>query len=187
MDKFEWILEQITDLREWDVVALHNEYCESSNDMDSYIYDMSELDEIISGSASEILNQIDLDSFNLNDDYIQYGVHGFSSSDFPLSDGWIYPQDIARAINDGYFDASAYIDFDEFNDNIIQRLQSLGNADLVRVILQAQGYNPYFDESRNAWYDLDDDELIDDVDYIVYEDDLESLVDDYGEELVGLL
>ena len=43
-EKIKAILEEISTS---DIITIHNEYCNESNNMDDYIYDMSEFDEIM--------------------------------------------------------------------------------------------------------------------------------------------
>ena len=182
MDRFDWILEQLDQLSESDLVALHNEYCEEGNNMDDYIYEMYMLDELLSGSATYILNHVNFDSFNLNDDYIQFSVYGVQSSSYPEND-WIYKEDIARAIDSEDFDPSNYIDLSDYGSQLVEQLHNLSHDELIRLILTVEGYNPSFDESTNQWYD-DDGETIDDTEYTIYTDDLESFVDDYQDEIL---
>ena len=186
MDRYDWILEQINNLDVQDLVDLHNEYCEYNNDMDSYIYDIGMIDELLNGSsATDILEQIDFDSFKLTDSYLQYTIYGFHTTNYPLEDDWIFPEDIARSIDEGNFEPSDSIDLAGFNEQLIDKLEELSNDELIKLILSVEGYEqPYYDESTNTWYDSDNDEPIDDNEYEIYIDDLESLVNDYGEEIM---
>ena len=49
MTRYEKIKEFLEELDTVDIIMLHNQYCEESNNMDDYIYNMEEFDEIMQG------------------------------------------------------------------------------------------------------------------------------------------
>lgn len=49
MTRYEKIKEFLEELGTADIIMLHNQYCEESNNMDDYIYNMEEFDEIMQG------------------------------------------------------------------------------------------------------------------------------------------
>lgn len=64
-----------------EIIKAYNEYCESMNDMDSIIYDMSEFNEIMSSLppieiACEVLNG----NFDPADDYFTFDGYGNAES-----------------------------------------------------------------------------------------------------------
>lgn len=77
--KYNRIMEFLADMPDAYVLELHNYWCECNNDMYNRVYDMNELDDLVHGTAMEILNQIDMENFDKDDLYITYNIHGVRS------------------------------------------------------------------------------------------------------------
>ena len=96
-DIIERVVEYISN--EWgssDIISAWNDYCDSNNYYDNRIEYVAEIDDLEQGSASEILSHIDLDSFNLNDEYMVYSTYGWQSFGYwDDSDSPIYLSDLA--------------------------------------------------------------------------------------------
>ena len=99
-EKVEAIKNIIEDMDDSDAVALHNEYCNETNDYDDEIIEMERFDEICEGmTPSEIARSIFFGDFNPNHDYFHFNGYGnFESTDFPTD--WIYLSDIAKEVVD---------------------------------------------------------------------------------------
>ena len=99
-EKVETIKNIIEDMDDSDAVALHNEYCDETNDYDDEIIEMEIFDEICEGmTPSDIARSIFYGNFNPNHEYFHYNGYGnFESTDCPTD--WIYPGDIAREVVD---------------------------------------------------------------------------------------
>ena len=97
-----------------DAVALHNEWCDATNNLDDEIINMERFDELCEGmTPSEIASSIVYGKFNPNHDYFHYNGYGNFESTYDPTD-WIYPGDIARDIVD---DERAF-DNDEIQEEI---------------------------------------------------------------------
>ena len=110
----EKVREAIYDLAESEQIELWNERCEDYNYMDDYIYN-NDPDELMSGQKpSDILSEVDMDSYSLNDDWACYTIYGWASFNW-LSDK-NSPFDIDELIEwyceDGYEDTSL-LDYEE--------------------------------------------------------------------------
>lgn len=118
MTRFEAIENVLQEMSTQDIVAIHNSYCDSSNNMDDWIYNMEEFDEIMSGvSPWEIARSCYFgEDFNPCCDYFRFnGYANLESFDFaPGGNSGIYTYDIAK-----------YIDRNE---------ESLGNDDIQNVL-----------------------------------------------------
>lgn len=62
---------------EREIVDTWNEY-QTANNYEARLYNMSELDELVTGTATEILNQLD-DDFDINDPYFVFTIYGVES------------------------------------------------------------------------------------------------------------
>lgn len=83
MSKKEQIIEVLENLSTEDAVYVWNEYCEYTNNMDDYIYDMDELDYILWDLApSDVLEAVYTDCFSINDSYFYYSIYGIKSADW---------------------------------------------------------------------------------------------------------
>lgn len=100
-----------------DLKDLYNEYCERNN-YDDIIYDMCELDDILNGTATEILRKIDLDNFDMNEDYFYYTIYGIKSCDYVT-------------------DCEGYCE-DDIVDSILRNNRGFGNEE-IGEILDANG------------------------------------------------
>lgn len=118
------IIEALNNLDNSDLIAIHNEYCDACNDPDSRIYDMCDIDEMLSGySPSDIAGMIFYGSFNPNDDYFTFdGYANLASFDYVTqSECPICEVDIAEYI----------VDYDEDfgNDDIREILDAADEDD----------------------------------------------------------
>lgn len=83
MTSLERITEVLNDLSDYELIDVHNRYCENNNYMDDYIDYMSEIDCMFSGmSATELLSKIDFDNFDVNNNYFVYTIYGLVSFDY---------------------------------------------------------------------------------------------------------
>ena len=99
-EKVEAIKNIIACMGESDAVALHNEWCNDTNNYDDEIIEMGLFDEICEGmKPSEVARSIVYGDFNPSHDYFRYNGYGnFESTVYPTH--WIYPGDIARDVVD---------------------------------------------------------------------------------------
>lgn len=83
MKSLDRIIEVLNDLSDYELIDVHNRYCENNNYMDDYIEYMSEIDCMFSGmSATEFLSKIDFDNFDVNNNYFVYTIYGLVSFDY---------------------------------------------------------------------------------------------------------
>ena len=97
-----FIEEELTDREK---VELHNRYCAETNNLDSYIYNMGEFDEIMSSETpSDIALKIYNGEFCPNDDYFTF--NGYNNLKSGYGDELVYAYDIARHIceNEDFLD-----------------------------------------------------------------------------------
>ena len=112
MKTIEEIKDYLEDLSENDLAQLWNTYCENVNYYDDTIYDMDELDELLSGdSPSELATKIYYGEFCPNDHYFTFNGCGNLESGY--ADELISIEDMARYIleNEDYLDDD---DLEEF-------------------------------------------------------------------------
>lgn len=93
----ERLTEILDNMDDYEIVELHNRYCEGRNSMDDYIYEMYTIDELLDGlTPKEVLNSV-ASGFNERDSWIQYNGYGYlESSDDPRD--FIFESDIINAI-----------------------------------------------------------------------------------------
>lgn len=93
----ERLTEILDNMDDYEIVELHNRYCEGRNSMDDYIYEMYMIDELLDGlTPKEVLNSV-ASGFNERDSWIQYNGYGYlESSDDPRD--FIFESDIINAI-----------------------------------------------------------------------------------------
>lgn len=102
MTTYEIIKEVLESMNTAEIITIHNEYCEASNNVDDYIYSMNELDEIMGNmKPSEILRACFYGKeFCPNHDYFRFnGYANLESFGFaPEGNSGIYISDIADYI-----------------------------------------------------------------------------------------
>lgn len=118
MTRFEAIENVLLEMNTQDIIEIHNRYCDSSGNMEDWIYNMEEFDEVMSGESPwEIARCCYFgESFNPCRDYFRFnGYANLESFDYaPGGNSGVYTFDIAR-----------YIDEEE---------DSLGNDDIQNVL-----------------------------------------------------
>lgn len=73
----ELLKEQFSNLTDDAIVAVHNIYCDNNNDVDSMIYSMDELEDIMySVDKFKLLRMAFYGNFNPNDDYFAFNGYG---------------------------------------------------------------------------------------------------------------
>lgn len=103
MTRYDAIKNVLEEMNTADIIAVHNEYCDGSNNMDDYIYGMDEFDEIMG-------NMLPLDivraayyghEFNPTHDYFRFnGYANLESFDFASDENsGVYVSDIAAYID----------------------------------------------------------------------------------------
>ena len=104
----EEVLEMLRDMDDYELVAIHNEYCDEVNYVDDRIYSMGEFDELYcmdGKSPLDVIRDAFNGSFNPNDDWFRWNGYGnLESTDRP--EDWMDLDDIADYIveNDEDFD-----------------------------------------------------------------------------------
>lgn len=78
MDKKEFIKNYIKEnFTDWELLALHNAYCESINGCDSCIYDMASFKELHDGmDILDIIDRVTYGDFRSGDEYWMYNAYG---------------------------------------------------------------------------------------------------------------
>lgn len=103
MTRYEKIKSVLENMDTAEIIAIHNEYCDTTNNMDEYIYEMSEFDEIMCNmSPWEIARACFYGhEFCPAHDYFRFnGYANLESFDFaPDGNSGIYISDIARYID----------------------------------------------------------------------------------------
>ena len=111
MTRYEMILNYLKTLRETyetdTLVSIHNEYCDSNNCMDDYIYSMNDFDEIFSGSDPwEVARTCFYGDFRPTDDYFYFNGYGnccsfdVISNQENFTNSPVYLEDIASYMDD---------------------------------------------------------------------------------------
>ena len=101
--RYEAIKDCLDNMSTADLVGVHNEYIENTNNYDDQIFDMYEFDEICQGmSPPDIAQRIYYGDFRICDDYFRYnGYANFESFDYADDEkSGIYTSDIARYIDE---------------------------------------------------------------------------------------
>lgn len=103
MTRYEKIKNALDEMGTAEIIAIHNTYCDASNNMDDYIYDMSEFDEIMGNMTPwEIARACFYGhEFCPAHDYFRFnGYANLESFDFaPEGNSGIYTSDIADYID----------------------------------------------------------------------------------------
>lgn len=103
MTRYEAIKKALEEMGTADIITIHNAYCDSSDNMDDYIYDMSEFDEIMGNmSPWEIARCCYYGhEFCPAHDYFRFnGYANLESFDFaPGGNSGVYISDIAQYID----------------------------------------------------------------------------------------
>ncbi len=97
MEKLTNLLEEMS---ESELLTIHNNYCDSANGYDNYIYNMDDLNELLDGkSPEEIARLIFYGDFNPNHDYFTFNGYGNleSITGYNLTD-YIFISDIVDYI-----------------------------------------------------------------------------------------
>lgn len=103
MTRYEMIKELLDNMADDELIAIHNEYCSNSNNMDDYIYRMEEFDEIMQGYTPWDLARCCYfgKEFNPCHEYFQFnGYANLESADYIGGNIQIYTSDIAKYIDD---------------------------------------------------------------------------------------
>lgn len=109
-----FIEEELTDREK---VELNNRYCAETNNMDDYVYNMCEFDEIMSGETPEnIARKIYFGEFCPNDNYFIFNGYGNLISGY--GDELVSAYDIARHIceNEDFLDNDEIEEFCNSDD-----------------------------------------------------------------------
>lgn len=97
-----------------ETINLYNEYAERNNY--TRIYSTSEIDYLLTGSASEIISAIDTDNFNLNDDWmVCHDLYGYQTFSY-------------------YDDDNSPIDIREIAEYIIRNDECLEDSDVYAYV-----------------------------------------------------
>lgn len=103
MTRYEMIKELLDNMCDDELIAIHNEYCSSSNNMDDYIYRMEEFDEIMQNYTPWELARCCYfgKEFNPCHEYFQFnGYANLESADYIGGNIQVYTSDIAQYIDD---------------------------------------------------------------------------------------
>lgn len=111
--KIEMIIECLEGILDCELIEVHNNYCINQTCMEDYIYSMEELNEVVQGTASEVLRQIDHEDFNLDDEYFIDTIYGYRSFTY---------------------DFDSYIDFERLAEYILTNNDELGNGEILTVL-----------------------------------------------------
>lgn len=91
-DLLEYVAECFGNLAEYQQVSYWNAYCEDENYLDDIIYSMDIVQEDLENrTAWELLTRsiVDMDSFNVNDEWAVSTIYGWKSADDPYDlVGW---------------------------------------------------------------------------------------------------
>jgi len=115
MTRYERIKEALENMNTAEIVAAHNAYCEANNNMDDYIYNMEEFDEVMNGSTPwEATRAAFYGDFRPCDDYFRFnGYANLESFDYWKEEtSGIYTSDIAQYIDDN----DDNLDIDEISE-----------------------------------------------------------------------
>ena len=97
-----------------EIIDLYNQYADKNRY--TRIYSTSEIDCLLTGSASEILSYIDTDNFNLNDDWMIYhDLYGYQTFNY-------------------YDDNNSPVDIREIAEYIIRNDEYLENSDIYAYV-----------------------------------------------------
>ena len=103
MTRYEKIKNALDEMGTAEIIAIHNTYCDASNNMDDYIYDMGEFDEIMGNmTAWEVARACYYGhEFCPAHDYFRFnGYANLESFDFaPDGNSGVYTSDIAEFID----------------------------------------------------------------------------------------
>lgn len=103
MTRFEVIENALRKMSTEDIIAIHNAYCDASNNMDDYIYSMSDFDEVMYGVSPWKVARCCYfgESFNPCRDYFRFnGYANLESFDYaPGGNSGVYTYDIAEYID----------------------------------------------------------------------------------------
>ena len=113
--KLEMIIEGLYNVLDNELIEIHNNYCIANTYMDDYIYNMSELDDVLQGNASDILSQIDIAEFDINDRYFIDTIYGYRSFGYACSD-------------------ACEIDVEAIAKYILDNDDELGNGEILTVL-----------------------------------------------------
>ena len=107
----EEVLEMLRDMDNWELIGVHNQYCDKASYADDMIYDMSMLNEFYyDKDPLDILRDAYNGAFNPNDDWFRWNGYGnLESTDRPVDD---------------------WIDIDEIADYIVENDEDLGSKDI---------------------------------------------------------
>ena len=125
------LAEIIERLDDNEIVEVHNNYCEEVNYPDDIIYSMAEFDDLVTGTASEIINQISVSDFNLNDDYFVFDIYGIKSFSW-MGDG------------------GCPVDADEIAQYAIDNEEDFGNNEISEFLEELA------DREDDGWNDEDE-------------------------------
>ena len=123
-DMREEVMEMLNDMKDYELVAIHNEYCDEVNYVDDRIYSMGEFNELYcmdGKSPLDIIMDAYGGSFNPNDDWFRWdGLGNLESTDYPGND---------------------WIDIDEIADYIVENDDALRNDDIRDLMDEIEAEN----------------------------------------------
>lgn len=103
MTRYEKIKNALDEMGTAEIIAIHNAYCGASNNMDDYIYDMGEFDEIMGNMTAWEVARVCYygHEFCPAHDYFRFnGYANLESFDFaPDGNSGVYTSDIAEFID----------------------------------------------------------------------------------------
>ena len=110
----EKLYDVIDGMSDYELITLHNKYCDSVSDYESRIYYMDELDDVMDEfSTVDIFNRVYYGNFNPNDSFFTF-------------DGYDNLESLNRLSN--------YIYISEIIDYIIEEKNSLSNDDIQKIL-----------------------------------------------------
>lgn len=128
----EEVLEMLRDMDDYELVAIHNGYCNEANYVDDKIYSMSEFDELYycmdGKSPLDVIRDAFNGSFNPNDDWFRWNGYGnLESTDRPIDD---------------------WVDIDDIADYIVENDEDLGDKDIRDLLDEIELENEYEEEEE---------------------------------------
>lgn len=143
MYDLEKVKEAINDLSRYDEVELWNDYCVASGDTEVYI-ERNNIDDLCYDlRPSEVIDAIDLDNYNMNDDFAVCSIYGWRSFDYADDENSPFDIDaLAKYIVDNeetfdYLDEDDIIDYSYYSDFDYEGLvEALDYEDVKRICLR---------------------------------------------------
>ena len=137
-ERLEKIAECLGDMSFSELVDIHNQYCQSENYMDDWIYSMGEFDEILGETKPhELASLIFYGDFNPNHDWFAF-------------DGY------ANLVSFSYDDKNCPIDIDDLSRFIDDTEDDCGYSELEDVINEIYEYKDSFEDEDEDEEDEDE-------------------------------